>query len=194
MRATSQLERAEAVLKSILSGGRLPGEPTLIIFLVPVFFKEFLVNIKDPTLCQAFGNFYMSMTGPNFTAPDYTLDGLKRRSTCFDVKLGRRGTITLRAVIASVPHRPPGTFHFYANVIDVILRAFMKRAQILCQAATIPRLCCLALPLRPHKPLPQCTRQAFHKHKLLPASIHFLCSRSETCSSPLTRLFGLCVM
>ena len=138
VRATSQLERAEAVVKSILSVGTLPGEPTLIVSLVLVFFKDFLVNVKDPTIYQAFGNFHMSMKGSNFTAPVYTLDGLRRSSTRFPVELGRRGTIALRAVIATAPNSPPGTFHFYANAIDVILRAFMKRAQILCQAAAIP--------------------------------------------------------
>ena len=83
VRATSQLERAEAIVKSILSSGTLPGEPTQIVSLVPVFFKDFLVNVKDPTVYQAFGNFHMSMTGSNFTAPDYTLDGLRRSSTRF---------------------------------------------------------------------------------------------------------------
>ncbi len=132
----TQFERAEALITKALTVSVYPGSPR-VFALVPVFFKNFLIDVKDPVVYQAFGNFHMSTTQSHFSAPKYTLDGLLRESARYPVELSRKGTITLKALLATAGS-PPGTFHFYANAIDVLLRLFMKRAQILCSAAAIP--------------------------------------------------------
>lgn len=138
VRLLSQFERAEALVAKNLETNVYPGEPNLFAALVPLFFKNFLVDVGEQTIRQAFGNFHMSSNQSTYADPEYTLSGLRRVSTRNTVELNRNGAIVLRASIGTGVGAPVGTFNFYATAIDVILRRFVRRAQGFCAIAKIP--------------------------------------------------------
>jgi hypothetical protein len=151
VKVTSQFERAEALVEVQLAVPTMPDVPTLIAALVPVFFRNFLIDVKDPTVYQAFGRFNMNAPQATFSAPEYSMDGLRRTTTRFQVELSRNGAITLKAQLAGTA--VAGAFNFHANAIDVALRRFMNRAQILASAAGIPAPMLLGVSIVPPQTL-----------------------------------------
>jgi hypothetical protein len=138
VRLMSQLERAEALVAKNLEVSAYPNEPAVFAALVPLFFKNFLVDVGEQTIRQAFGNFHMSSSQSVYAAPEYTVNGLRRVSARNTVELNRNGAIVLRASIGTGVGAPAGQFNFYATAIDVILRRLMRRAQGFCSVAKIP--------------------------------------------------------
>jgi hypothetical protein len=136
MRAAGQLERAEALLTSSLVQD-FSSKSILAASTVPVFFSDFLLDIKHSAVYQAFGNFHTNPTHVGFSAPTFTLKGLCRSSSQSTMVLGRNGAFTMAAEIRTT--RIEDEVHgFYVTAIDVLLKRFVEGAQLLYSAAAVP--------------------------------------------------------
>src|SRR5713101_1782181 len=96
MRTASRLEQAEHALKStFIAVVRQPLVPYLMIGIVPVFFEEFLVDVRTPAVREAVANFNRAER-PERREPGYTFDGLERRDMHLDciIKFRRNGLLT----------------------------------------------------------------------------------------------------
>jgi hypothetical protein len=83
MRTASRLEQAEELLRaSFREGPPFDGNPYFITGMIPVFFEDFLVNVRDETVRQAVGRFARVPSG-DYENPVFTFHGIERRSSSF---------------------------------------------------------------------------------------------------------------
>jgi hypothetical protein len=78
MRTASQSERAEAILSSAIGDpGHLgTASPVLVVALLPVFFRNFVVDLKQQAVSHALTIF--TLPGGRSVIPEYSVNGLSR--------------------------------------------------------------------------------------------------------------------
>src|SRR5262249_15613196 len=121
MRAASQLERAESLMReSIVRLGRLQDLPYLFFGMLPIFYTDFLVDIAKPEIVRSVTNFDTGNPG-NIVNPQYTFSGLERTQASRDthITLSRSGLLTMKRQLTG--RDAQGRDLFYLNAIDQLL-------------------------------------------------------------------------
>ena len=138
MRTASRIERAEQELRNTLL--EMPQQddlPYIIIGVIPVFWRDFSVNVRDDAVIRSVGMFGLAET-PNFRQPEYSFNGLER-SISHDIsrlQLRRNGLIVLNLRMDR-GGEPNGPRSFYPVAIDTVLRYFVLRSRDVYNAARI---------------------------------------------------------
>ena len=73
MRAASQLERAERLALDTLNQAEHADGPAVIMTIVPIFFRDFLVDIKHDATYKAFEHFTVGGAHRDFTSPTFAV-------------------------------------------------------------------------------------------------------------------------
>lgn len=134
VRVASQLERAEIALRDALPVAT--GQPTLAAAIMPLFHREFLVDIRQPRIVEALARF--EIRGQARLQPVYGFEGLTRQSQHGTiVTLMRTGLIRLTTTINGT-RSAEGNWQFYPNAFDVLLRNFLLSAREVISAAELP--------------------------------------------------------
>ncbi len=152
MRTGSRLQQAKETLESsFLQVAVTTDWPYFLIGIIPVFFEDFLVDVRLGTVHQAVANFSRTEQ-PEFRQPVYTFNGLERRENRNDytVTFHRSG---LLSASLQLPLLPPNPGEEAINVvqitaIDVTLQRFVLRASAVYEAAGIAAPFILGMMLR----------------------------------------------
>jgi len=138
MRLASQLERAESLLKYSLSNEQWPdNNAVLLVGLVPVFFADFMLDIREQWVSEAFGHFDVRTMRQNFAHPQYGFEGLIRSSRQDVATLTRSGLIKAKSDVTAQADAKRRLLLFFPTAIDILLRNFMRRAQALSRRTNI---------------------------------------------------------
>jgi hypothetical protein len=141
MRTGSRLQQAKEALEGSFSQVAIANDlPYLLIGIIPVFFQDFLVDIRLRNVHLAVANF--SRTEPPESGPTvYTFDGLERRENQYEytVRFHRSGLLTASLQLPLITQRPgaEAVHLFHIAAIDLTLRRFVLRANALYEAAGI---------------------------------------------------------
>jgi hypothetical protein len=127
MRTASRLEEAEDKLsRSIAATPERPDAPSLVIGSIPVFWQNFMVDVRKPEIIQAVSRFHLGQE--NYLQPTYNFNGLQRQTTTNEdslVQVHRDGVIVLNK---RLPTANDGqTSWLRPTAIDIILRAFVQQ-------------------------------------------------------------------
>ena len=140
METTTQIERAERLLSESLiwkDSGYGPGV-RLYIGLVPVFFRDFLIDLGRPEITDAVGRLDLhALDGPRYMAPTYNFEGLQRSwaARLEDVvRFSRNGLLRARIDVIR-EYRGGDNIEFLPSAVDVLVRQFILRSQPLYLAA-----------------------------------------------------------
>jgi len=140
MRTTSRLQQAEEVLtKALPHGPRQVQEPELTVGMVPVFFEDFLVDVRSEPVRQGVAYFSRGRQA-EFSKLVFTFDGLERRENqySYTVRFRRNGLLSNSMLLPLFPQpRGDNRRAFHIAAIDVFLRNFAWRAQRVYSAAGI---------------------------------------------------------
>jgi Schlafen, AlbA_2 len=153
MRTTSRLQQAEEMLQSSFLGVARAGDlPYLIMGMIPVFFEDFLVDLRAENVRQAVGNFGLAAR-PMYGNPIYTFDGIERREGRFEytVRLRRNGLLNVSLQLPLIPRQ--GEHLIAPSAVDIHLRQFVSRAGAVYEAAAIGAPYVLGMMLRIRRPL-----------------------------------------
>jgi len=151
MRTASSLERAEEQLKSALQSlPQLPEVPQLLIGLIPVFWKEFSVDIRNADVVQSVRTFAPTQSNPvtSFAGLDRVVhaDGSK-------VQVHRNGLLVVNRRLSLVTVNDDPRRFFYVEAIDDMLHGFVTASSRVYQAAGIGGPFLLGMILRYNAPL-----------------------------------------
>jgi hypothetical protein len=157
MRTASRLHEAKDMLRSsFLEVPRTNHLPYLMIGIIPVFFDDFLVDVRRAEVLQSVGNFSRAGT-PEYRNPIYSFDGIERRENNFEhtVKFRRNGLLSASSSLAlSPPDRGGEGGHVFAlTFFDVSLRRFAMQARGVYSSAAISAPFILGMMLRTQLPL-----------------------------------------
>jgi len=157
MRTASHLEQAEKALDNcFMKVQRTGNAPYLIIGMIPVFFEDFSVDLKAENIRQAITSFSRTAT-QDYSQPVYTFDGLQRRDVRFEytVRFGHNGLLRSSCQLPLIPPREGEENQdvFGLTAIDLLLRNFVMRATVLCEAAGVSGPYLLGMMLRTQQPL-----------------------------------------
>jgi hypothetical protein len=137
MRTASRLEEAEQKLANVLAAMPQPNDtPSLVIGSIPVFWQNFMVNVRRPEVIQSVGQFHLG--NGNFLQPTYTFNGLQRRIVGNEdslVEVHRDGVIVMNKRLHEV--NDGQTVYLRPTEIDILLRAFTQRSSEVYTAAGI---------------------------------------------------------
>lgn len=151
MRTASRLQQAKEMLEaSFLGVPRPTDEPYLIIGMVPVFFDDFLIDVRRGDVRGAIANFSRT-TAFDQRDPAFTFDGLQRSGGAFDhsVTLGRNGLLTASSKLPLLPGQQRIGHHVLnLGAIDYLLRNFIQRAAAVYAAGGIGAPFVLGMMLR----------------------------------------------
>jgi hypothetical protein len=152
MRTGSRLQQAKETLEnSFLQVPIATDLPYLLVGIIPVFFEDFLVDVRIGTVHQAVANFSLTEQ-PEFGQPVYTFDGLERRENRreYTVRFHRSGLLNASIQPPLVPQRQADeNVHVLAiAAIDITLRRFVLRASTVYEAAGIAAPFILGMMLR----------------------------------------------
>jgi len=141
MRTASSLQQAERMLETSFLGVARSGDlPYLIIGILPLFFSDFLVDVRANNVCRSV-EFFSRAPEPEQGNVFYTFDGLERRENRFEytVRLRRDGLLVISVQLPLAnPRTPRDILHrFFPVTIDTQLRTFALKASVVYQAATI---------------------------------------------------------
>jgi len=130
MRTASQQEKSELLIREALA--RADGDMRfayLHISTMPVFYKEFLINLNHPNTRAALAAFDALNERPQAGEITYSFAGLERRSERFDcrVQLQRTGQIMFKRQLPIRDEEPHASF--YPAALDLQLRYFVLRAR-----------------------------------------------------------------
>lgn len=152
MRTGSRLQQAKETLESSFLQVAIANHlPYLLVGIIPVFFEDFLVDVRLGTVQQAVVNFSRTEL-PESRPAVYTFDGLERRENQdeYTVRFHRSGLLTASLQLPLIPQRPGAEalqlFHIAA--IDLTLRRFVLRASAVYEAAGIAAPLILGMMLR----------------------------------------------
>lgn len=152
MRTGSRLQQAkEALESSFLLAAPTTDWPYLLMGIIPVFFEDFLVDIRPEAILRAVGN--LSRTEhPEFSRPTYTFDGLERRENRdeYTVTFHRSGLLNSSLQLPLIPQlNGAENLHiFHITAIDVLLRRFVLKAGGAYEAAGVAAPFVLGMMLR----------------------------------------------
>lgn len=138
MRTGSRLREAtEALRHSFSEVARIDAMPYLVLGIVPVFFDDFLVDVRSESVRRVMEMFNrLREEGDYRIRAAYTFDGLERRVGLFQhtVKFRRNGLLTASQQLPV--HR--GEYDRVGlSVVDALLRQFVMRAVELYEAANL---------------------------------------------------------
>ena len=157
MRTASRLEQAEQALNScFVKVPRTGNAPYLIIGIIPVFFEDFLADLKDLNLREAIASFSRT-ANRDYNQALYTFDGLQRRADRFEYTVTFGHNSLLRSSL-QLPLIPPGQGEENQHVlgltaIDLLLRNFVIRATAVYEAARVSGPYLVGMMLRTSQPL-----------------------------------------
>jgi hypothetical protein len=148
MRTASRLEEAEEKLTGSLQRmERQNAIPDLLIGTVPVFWHNFMVDVRKPEVLQAVTQFHLG--NRNMVQPEFTFDGLQRqvlgRPFSF-VRIHRDGLVTAKVELP-VSMREV-MCEFRPTAIDVFLKNFVGHCALVYSAASINGPFLLSMTLR----------------------------------------------
>ena len=152
MRTASRLEQAEQKLKeSFLEMPRDDDAPRLLIGCVPIFGRDFMLDVRNAEVIAAVSRFDVAEP-PTLRTARYNFTGLER-SVAHDnslVQARRNGLILLHRKVPGQMVAATGTFRFYPSAIDIFLRSFVLRSAEVYRAAGLsgPYLVGMMLRLR----------------------------------------------
>jgi len=131
MRTASHLQQAEQLLDSVLDK-ETPRKvaPYLTMGIVPVFFEDFLVDVRAEAARKAVSVF-SRVGGGGYENPYFTFNGLKGWDKRFDhtVTLRRSGLVTAKSELPLIPQQKDRNKQVVAlTSFDVLLRAFTTQA------------------------------------------------------------------
>ena len=157
MRTASRLEQAEQALDGcFMKVQRTGNAPYLIIGMIPIFFDDFLVDLKDLNLCDVISSFSRTATR-NYNQASYTFDGLQRRDDQFEytVRFGNNGLLRSSFQLPLIPPRQGEENQdvFGLTAVDLLLRNFVIRATAVYEAAGVSGPYLLGMMLRTQQPL-----------------------------------------
>jgi hypothetical protein len=152
MRTASRLEEAEQKLLTLIAAApQLADEPfALLIGCIPVFWQNFMVDVRKPEVIQAVSRF--NLGHGNILQPTYDFNGLQRRIVATDnslVQVHRDGAIILNRRMP--PVRDGQQTFLRPTAIDIILRAFVGHCSQVYDAAGIAAPFLLTMQLRTHE-------------------------------------------
>jgi hypothetical protein len=151
MRAATQIEKAEALIRDVTQQpGAIRNTPVLLMSIIPVFCRDFMLDLRKPSLVRAIASFDMyDLENPTRRAACYSFNGLQRSLEQRDetVTLSSNGMLAVRTEVANIAVNLPRQVSIYPSAIDVLLRGFFTKAQEVYGAAEItsPMLLSIAL-------------------------------------------------
>jgi len=159
MRTANRLQEAKGILKNaFLEVLRLPNLPYLMIGIIPIFFEDFLIDVRRIEIHRSVGNF-SRVEPPRYQDPIYSFDGIERREDReeYTVRFCRNGLLTSSCQLLVRLGNPisnlPIPDAFVLTFIDVQLRRFMMRAKVVYETAGISPPFLLGMTLRTQRPL-----------------------------------------
>jgi hypothetical protein len=127
--AASQLQRAEQLMERELGSQNVFGHPSLFIAQLPVFYRDFSVDIKREDVIREIAKFDVSgREQPQYVPPVYTFDGLQRSDNHTTVKLHRNGMLTLTSFLPGGEIRGDNKWQFDIAALDLLIHEFGVRA------------------------------------------------------------------
>jgi hypothetical protein len=150
MRTASRLEQAEQKLKDGFEEmPRQVGEPQLLIGCIPVFGRDFLVNVRDLGVLDATQQFDVSDT-PVPMRPLYNFQGLERPISHNNskVQVRRNGLIVLSRRLPVRLLAAGGAHLLVPMAIDITLRRFMLQTACVYLEASVPGPYLISMKLR----------------------------------------------
>jgi hypothetical protein len=149
MRTASRLEQADEMLRSAFAQVVMARDlPYLIIGMIPVFFEDFLVDVRDERIRLAIGRF--SRVGiPQLGNFFYSFEGIERRENQFDhkVQLRRNALLSVSQQVPLIP-RQNGGDQIGPTAIDTLLRQFVSNAHPVYEATGVGPPYILSMTLR----------------------------------------------
>jgi hypothetical protein len=137
MRTASHLEQSKETLSNSFAQVTLTEDrPYLIVGIVPVFFQDFLVDLRDENLLQAMRRFGRTAWG-ELGNISFNFDGIERRGDRFDhlVQFRRNGLLRVSQQVPLI--RTDGGHQAAPAGIDVVFRQVVAQAPYVYQAAGI---------------------------------------------------------
>jgi hypothetical protein len=151
MRSASRIEKAEQMLnKVLLEMPRQDDSPYLVIASIPVFWRDFMIDVRNGAVRQEVSGFTLS-NQREYIPPTYNFTGLERRIRQDDnstVEVRRSGLIILNWRVPAQAQDARGTHRFFPTAIDLVLRKFAVRAAAVYAAAGITGPFLLSIMLR----------------------------------------------
>jgi len=131
LRAASQLERAQHLIQRELDDLELIQLPHLFVTQVPVFSRDFSVDITQENIVQRIQQFDVRTREARHYRPDYTFVGLQRHDPegNTDVLLRRNGMLTLKAQLPGREVPGANQWRFALAGLDILLHEYAVRAQ-----------------------------------------------------------------
>jgi hypothetical protein len=129
MRTGSKLDLSRRMLKdAFLSAHRPADPPYLHIGIVPIFGKDFSINLRMAHIRQAVAMFDVLNDNPQQGNVTYGFNGLERRANTNDntAEVRRNGLINFRTQLPILPRQGPN--RIFPTAIDLQLRKFMFQA------------------------------------------------------------------
>jgi hypothetical protein len=157
IKTASRMQQASDILDSSFLDVMRPNDsPHLMIGLIPVFFEDFLVDVRAEKVRLAVANFSRTEQ-VRYIDPVYTFDGLERRENQFRYTVGfrRNGLLSVSMELPLMPRqRGAEDRHvFFPSAIDVLLRSFILRATGVYDTARVGAPYLLGMMLRTRLPL-----------------------------------------
>lgn len=137
MRTASHLEQAKVALSGAFAQVTLAEQrPYLIVGIVPVFFEDFLIDLRDEGLIQVVRTFGRAALG-EWVSLSFSFDGIERRGDRFDhlVQFRRNGLLRVSQQVPWIPRE--GTDEVGPVGIDHLLRLVLAQAPQVYEAAGI---------------------------------------------------------
>ena len=154
MRTASRLEEAERKLtQSFLEVPRDDDQPRLFIGCIPVFWRDFMLNVRKLEVSQAANRFDLADDPPTVREVKYNFTGLERPIGDAWVQVRRNGLIVLHWRVRSELDNSAGVHRFIPSAIDVVLRHCVLRSAAVYQAAELPGPYLVGMLLRLRLPL-----------------------------------------
>jgi hypothetical protein len=137
MRTASHLEQSKETLSACLGQLTLAdGRPSLVVGLLPIFFEDFLVDLRSDPIQQAVRRFGRAIGG-ELGNISYTFNGIERRETRFDhtVQFRRNGLLRVNQQVPLIGREGPDQVGPVG--IDRLLRQVFVQAHSVYEAAGI---------------------------------------------------------
>jgi hypothetical protein len=153
MRTASHLRQAEELLDSSFLGVTRTGDlPYIAVGMIPAFYEDFLVDVRDQRVRRAVGNFSRTRQA-EYVNPDYTFAGIERRERRFEytVTFRRNGLLTASHQLPLIPR--DGEHQVGPAAVDIFLRQFVSRARAVYEAAAVGAPYVLGMMMRIQRPL-----------------------------------------
>jgi hypothetical protein len=155
MRTASRLEQAEQLLRgSLIAVVAEPNQPYFSVGMIPLFFEDFLVDVRDPAVHRAIAEFGRSPQ-PDYFEPTYSFDGLERRERSgYVLRFYRNGLLSAGSPVPLIQAEVAEARHVVTiTAFDILLRRFVMKASTVFERAKVGAPYVLGMMLRNTRPL-----------------------------------------